>query len=61
MNRDVDRWKRPPPQPDLDEAGVCKVHHRALTYDEYEDGGCTWCATAAAAAESLPLLAGGEE
>jgi hypothetical protein len=61
LGRPVDKWKRPthdrqPASPDR-----CEVHNHILTDDEVADGGCSWCATASAAAEALPLMAGGGE
>jgi hypothetical protein len=60
LGRQPDKWKRPerPKDDPGDDAGTCKVHHRVLSYAEFEDGGCSWCVTEAAAAEALPLLAG---
>jgi len=62
LGREVDRWKRPPKRSEQRWPDRCEVHQRQLTYDEFEDGGCSWCATAAAVADAaLPLMAGGEE
>ena len=65
MKRGVDKHRQIRTKPDQeDDAGYCKVHHRYLSGPEFDDGGCSWCEDASAAAEvfmGMPAAIGGGE